>query len=229
MALRMCGRVQCRPAQAHRTQARWTGPRSRSPLSSTANRRPAMSGMPATLADRVAEAQYPCATTASDAARTNYVVADAASGELRRRRDATGAGSHRPSPPDRSAERIAGRGARRLGAVGQSPDRQPERGRGITPGPTASGEWAEHRGRGVRQLQPRAAHARHRLPHRATVPGVGRWSRCTSVRRPYLRLALACLPCRRAASRRSRREPPPACDVSPLPCTCAEPSSAGPV
>ena len=45
----------------------------------------------------------------------------------------------------------------------------------------------------------------------------------------YLRLALACLPCRRAASRRSRREPPPACDVSPLPCTCAEPSSAGPV
>ncbi len=40
----MCRRVQCRPARAHRRQAPWTGPRSRSPPSSTANRRPAMSG-----------------------------------------------------------------------------------------------------------------------------------------------------------------------------------------
>ena len=44
---------------------------------------------------------------------------------FRRRRAATSAGSDRPSPPDRPAERAAGRRARRLGAVGQSTGRRP--------------------------------------------------------------------------------------------------------
>ena len=60
--------------------------------------------------------------------------------------------------------------------------------------------------------------------------------RLTALLQPQRRLALArfglaCRPCRRAASRRSRRVPPdtPAGVLPPLPCTCAEPSSAGPV
>ena len=49
--------------------------------------------------------------------------------------------------------------------------------------------------------------------------------------RPLADFGLAWRPCRRAASRRSRRLPPAPAAVfcaPPLPCTCAEPSSAGP-
>ena len=98
--------------------------RSRSPPSSTTNRRHATSGS----ADhprrqRCGSAIRMCRSDIPSSAQRrppSRFPADAAGGALRRRRAATGPGSHRPPPADRAAERPAGRRTRRLGDVGQS-------------------------------------------------------------------------------------------------------------